>query len=401
MLNESNKLLRDTVIKYNGDWHASLNNLKNVFIYYEQINCPIANEYIVNHYEKLQSICKSHGDDFLYVPLLFQQLISEHIDSIKYYYPNLSLSDLKEPTLFELNHNAIFSDSIVSNSNPFRSAFGSAKAWLVHYQPREGNETNDTNDFEPWFDGFAINPDNPDSLIVILQKYYSSNKLHEIQRIDSDYYNETLGVDEPRTNYCTSSLIPYFDDWELNHHNPDVPNINYADENFDTESVEILSNIRKEIETLQLKGIKWDILKKYIYPEVKLSSLEITFDYRILLPDYNIEIEMAPLPKAVYLLFLSHPEGISFKCLSEYKEELAKFYSAVTNRVIEEPINKSIADVCNPISNSINEKCARIREAFIKKITDDIAVNYYVTGKAGSPKRIQLPNNLITLNCKF
>lgn len=398
MLNKSIKLLRDTAIKYNRDWHVSLNNLKNVFIYYEQINCPTINEYIVNHYEKLQSICNSHGDDFLYVPLLFQQLISEHIDSIKYYYPNLALSNLKEPTLFELNHNAIFSDSIVSNLDPFRSAFGSAKAWLVHYQPIEGNETNVTNDFEPWFDCFAINPDNPDSLIVILQKYYSSNKLYEIQRIDLGYYNKMLAVDEPIDYYSATSELG---DWKLIHHNPDVPNINYADERFDTESIEILSNIRKEIEKLQLKGIKWDILKKYIYPEVKLSSLEITPDYRILLPDYNIEIEMAPLPKAVYLLFLSHPEGISFKCLSDYKEELAKFYSAVTNRVIEEPINKSIADICNPISNSINEKCARIREAFIKKITDNIAVNYYVTGKAGSPKRIQLPNNLITLNCKF
>lgn len=399
MLNKSNKLLHDTAIKYDGDWHASLDNLKNVFIYYEQINCPTINEYIVNHYEKLQSICKSHGDDFLYVPLLFQQLISEHINSVKYYYPSLALSEFKEPTLFDLNHNAIFSDSIVSNSNPFCSAFGSAKAWLVHYQPIERGETNDdTDNIEPWFDGFAINPDNPDSLIKILQIYYSSNKLHEIKRIDSDYYNETLVVDEPEDYYSATSEL---DDWELIHHTPDIPNINYADKRFDTESIEILSNIRKEIEKLQLKGIKWDILKKYIYPEVKLSSLEITFDYRILLPDYNIEIEMAPLPKAVYLLFLNHPEGISFKCLGEYKEELAKFYSAVTNRVIEESINKSITDICNPISNSINEKCARIREAFIKKITDDIAVNYYVTGKAGSPKRIQLPNNLITLNCKF
>ena len=47
----------------------------------------------------------------------------------------------------------------------------------------------------------------------------------------------------------------------------------------------------------------------------KLSRLVITEDYRFLLIDYNKEVELQPVHKAVYMLFLAHPEGIEFKHL--------------------------------------------------------------------------------------
>ena len=49
----------------------------------------------------------------------------------------------------------------------------------------------------------------------------------------------------------------------------------------------------------------------------KLSRLLITKDYRFILADYdNTEVELQPVHKAVYLLFLAHPEGIEFKRLA-------------------------------------------------------------------------------------
>ena len=43
----------------------------------------------------------------------------------------------------------------------------------------------------------------------------------------------------------------------------------------------------------------------------KLSRLLITKNYRFFLADYeNREVELQPVHKAVYLLFLAHPEGI-------------------------------------------------------------------------------------------
>lgn len=50
--------------------------------------------------------------------------------------------------------------------------------------------------------------------------------------------------------------------------------------------------------------------------KTRLSRLVITEDYRFILADYqNREVELQPVHKAVYLLFLAHPEGIEFKRL--------------------------------------------------------------------------------------
>ena len=55
----------------------------------------------------------------------------------------------------------------------------------------------------------------------------------------------------------------------------------------------------------------------------------------------------------------------------------------------------SIDDLVDSTKNSINEKCSRIREAFVKAFDEEVAENYIVTGKARTPKGITLPRTLI------
>ena len=128
----------------------------------------------------------------------------------------------------------------------------------------------------------------------------------------------------------------------------------------------------------------------------RLSTLLITRDYRIFLPEYqNREIIMPALPKAVFILFLKHPEGIRFKDLADYHDELLGIYRALNPIGGTQRQLQSIQAVTNPMSNSINEKCAQIREAFIKHFDDSLAKNYYITGKKGEPKRIALAPSLV------
>jgi len=130
--------------------------------------------------------------------------------------------------------------------------------------------------------------------------------------------------------------------------------------------------------------------------QVMLSRLTITKDYAIILSDYNNkEVKMEPLVKAVYLLYLNHPEGIAFKTLPSYREELTKIYAKLRPFGLNNQAIRSIEDVTNPLLNSINEKSSRIRAAFIAEVHSSLADQYYIVGKSGEQKKIVLPRNLV------
>ena len=118
-------------------------------------------------------------------------------------------------------------------------------------------------------------------------------------------------------------------------------------------------------------------------------------DCTIFLSDYQKEIKMEPIVKSVYLLFLKHPEGIIFKHLPDYRKELAEIYQRIRPLGLNERAIHSIEDVTNPCLNSINEKCARIRGAFISQFDESIAKNYFITGERGEAKKIALPRDLV------
>ena len=110
----------------------------------------------------------------------------------------------------------------------------------------------------------------------------------------------------------------------------------------------------------------------------KLSRLRISKDYRFFLVDLgNKEIELQPVHKAVYLLFLAHPEGIEFKRLGCYREELARYYMATARMMDKEKIMDGIDHLVNPLDNAINEKCSRIKKVFLD-IMDEYMASYYI-----------------------
>lgn len=161
---------------------------------------------------------------------------------------------------------------------------------------------------------------------------------------------------------------------------------------------------------LLLRSIGVSVLEELRIEAAKsrLSRLLITKDYRIILVDYNnSEVEMTPVHKAVYLLFLNHPEGIEFKKLSEYRGELLKYYMATAKLMDKQTIVESVDMLVNPLNNSINEKCSRIKSIFFNMM-DQYTANYYIisghTQKhfAGSSKiwyerlkNIKIPRELI------
>jgi len=163
---------------------------------------------------------------------------------------------------------------------------------------------------------------------------------------------------------------------------------------------------------LLLKAIGVPMLEELRIEAAKgqLSRLVITKDYRFVLADYdNREVELQPVHKAVYLLFLAHPEGIEFKRLADYREELTRYYMATAKMMDKEKIIEGVDHLVNPLDNAINEKCSRIKKAFLE-LMDEYRASYYIISShtqkhiAGSSrvwyerlKVIKLPRGLVNV----
>jgi len=214
---------------------------------------------------------------------------------------------------------------------------------------------------------------------------------------DISYYN-------PRSNYRESeeeSTVPEYD----------------AEEHFPEEAKLISEEVGLQIRLLFENGHNKAILEIYntlithtkihrpelitkvnkliTGSEISLSRLVIDEQSRIWLPDYNnLEIEMTPLAKTLYFFFLKHPQGLMFHDLVEHKKELLSLYGRLSNSSNTNEIKKRIDDLVDMRSNSININCSRIKEAFVRKIENSIAKNYYITGNRRELKKVTLDNKL-------
>lgn len=157
----------------------------------------------------------------------------------------------------------------------------------------------------------------------------------------------------------------------------------------------LVEEVKERIQKLKEYGMSEKELSSLIETEQPLLKLAVSRDYKLYLGEQRVEVRMEPLLKTVYLLFLHHPEGIFFKDLPDYRQELTKIYSDVRPWGLSERALQSIEDVTNPMLNSINEKCARVKKVFVGILGSEMAKHYYIKGTRGEPKRITLPRDLV------
>ena len=132
----------------------------------------------------------------------------------------------------------------------------------------------------------------------------------------------------------------------------------------------------------------------------KELRLKIDEQYRIFV-EYDdgtpiAEVKMTALPKALYFVFLNHPEGFPLKHLIDYREELLSWYRKLSNRY---NIDKSIDDLTDPTNNSANEKISRIGRAFrdALEIYDDSIDAFIPIGSKGEVYAVRVDRHYIFL----
>ena len=329
-------------------------------IYVENEYDPAINGFIQEHFEEIKQQFLSKKATFIYLPKLCGQEVAK--ETLHYMFPFLGQesSFVNGNLPIETLKSHILSGSIEGPA-------------LIHFVQMEAE--NPSNYY------YTYRPLYADSSVSLSDQF-----ARYLQRLTFSYRGGTSfnSLSKPKSE----------DDVADHYFNDGSDNILFADKSIG----DLTDEIRKRIIELRKRGIQLHLLHELIEEQPTLSRMVIDKDFRIILPDYNnMEITMSPLPKALYLLFLKHPEGIMFKQLRDYQDELLDIYKQISNRVIESNIENSIRDITDPTKNSINEKCARIREAFLKQFDTVYAQHYYITGKKGEPKRITLPRELVDL----
>ena len=164
----------------------------------------------------------------------------------------------------------------------------------------------------------------------------------------------------------------------------------------------LLDEVKEKVRKLKAYGVQEAEIMAAMNEEELFPQLIITENYKVVLTDgEDTEVKMEPLVKAVYLLFLSHPEGIVLKCLSDYRKELTQIYLLLRPTGLTDRVLQSLEDVTNPTLNSINEKCTRIRKAFAGILPQSIARYYVIAGKRGEAKYISLPRVNVVWACQL
>ncbi len=155
--------------------------------------------------------------------------------------------------------------------------------------------------------------------------------------------------------------------------------------------------ILAEIRRLQEKyNVSIDELEAVIGYTVKLSPMRIMRSGKIFLQSFdNIEVKMPNVAKALYFLYLRHPEGLRFKKIADHRDELAAIYGNLTGRDDMQESEKSIDLLVDPFSNALNVNVSRIKAAFRNAVNDRIARFYYINGAAGDIKKVPLDRDLV------
>lgn len=199
------------------------------------------------------------------------------------------------------------------------------------------------------------------------------------------------GITIKKLHAAIEGLYYDYSSWEICQHVAENYTIELQnEEHLDADSARLINEIHERIIKLQKRGISLRTIRESLRSMQVVSRVVVTSDYRIILVDYdNMEVVMKPLSKALYLLYLHHPEGIAFKSLSNYSEELYKIYVQLLPNANPTRLRRHIENICDPLSNSINEKVSQIAHDFSILLDESLLPHYLILGKAGAPKCIK------------
>ena len=133
------------------------------------------------------------------------------------------------------------------------------------------------------------------------------------------------------------------------------------------------------------------------------GRLLVNGDMDIVLPEYDeMVIEMPAMCRTLYILFMKvrkqGGEGIVLKNIDEYSDEIVNIYTLVKPGANGNRVAQSVANLCDPFGESLNQTISRINRCIRNVIPDkELAQSYLITGTRGEPYGIGLAADYLEL----
>lgn len=156
----------------------------------------------------------------------------------------------------------------------------------------------------------------------------------------------------------------------------------------------LIHEIESKFKQLECRGFSREALLRLFTPKVEPEGLLIINGDIILRRSYT-KVQMTPMNRALYMLFLKHPEGIPISYLPDYEDELYQLYLPLSKRLDSRKLRTSVNKLCDPLGNDINIALSRIKRAFRAILDDSLAHHYYIDGPHGEAKSITLDRNKV------
>ena len=194
------------------------------------------------------------------------------------------------------------------------------------------------------------------------------------------------------TEYSFSGERPYYKESKSAKAKP-VFKYKVSPDNLDPHTQEVLSEINRLLEVYDLTLDELEVIIGYT---VKLSKMKITRNGNIIMTDFgNREIKMDHLTKMVYFFYLRHPEGVRFKEVDNYREQLIHIYMGITGRDDPQEIRNSVIGHIDPFGSGLRISASRIKKAFRDQFGEKVAKYYCLEGKKGEPYSIAIDRDYV------
>lgn len=296
-------------------------------IYVESEYNETFNRFIQMYYDNICEDFRKKGYNFIYFPRLSDEVLSEILTNIYPNYEELS------PSTISLKSNYLLNFLV----DEFKQYYYGPSLLFSKFPPHNLYGEDDDEDAVFMFDIVVIED---------MSQCFMTNDLSPILReIDYEINNWEEIEQEAHENE------PDYDWMELLSDEDDIfedeKNIEDSENEIDSITKEsktkikhLITEIRDKISELNLYDKDSSVLRYHLRREVmpihRLSNIRVTNRCDIIFTDYNIKLKLSDKYKALYLLYLNHPEGISYKSVrGECLDEFFQWYSWCTKKSVK------------------------------------------------------------------